>query len=49
VWRWGFVENVQLYILQCVDRGRTVVKVICYKSEGRWFDPSWCQWNLSLT
>jgi len=21
----------------------TVVKVLCYKSEGRWFDPSWCQ------
>ena len=20
------------------------VKVLCYKSEGRWFDPSWCQW-----
>ena len=22
----------------------TVVKVLFYKSEGRWFDPSWCQW-----
>ena len=22
----------------------TVVRVLCYKSEGRWFDPSWCQW-----
>ena len=21
------------------DRGNTVVKVLCYKSEGRWFDP----------
>jgi len=21
------------------DRGSTVVKVLCYKSEGRWFDP----------
>jgi len=19
------------------------------KSEGRWFDPSWCHWNFSLT
>ena len=28
----------------CGDRGTTVVKVLCYKSEGRWFDPSWCQW-----
>jgi len=25
-------------------RGNTVVKVLCYKSEGRWFDPSWWQW-----
>ena len=25
------------------DRCSTVVKVLCYKSEGRWFDPSWCQ------
>ena len=26
------------------DRLSTVVKVLCYKSEGRWFDPIWCQW-----
>ena len=26
------------------DRGSTVVKVLCYKSEGHWFDPSWCRW-----
>ena len=26
------------------DRGSTVVKVLCYKSEGSWLDPSWCQW-----
>jgi len=26
-----------------------VVKVLCYKSEGCWFDPSWCHWNFSLT
>ena len=26
------------------DRGSTVVKVLFYKSEGRWFDPSWCEW-----
>ena len=24
--------------------GSTVVKVLCYKSESRWFDSSWCQW-----
>ena len=26
-----------------------MVKVLCYKSEGRWFDPSWCHWKFSLT
>jgi hypothetical protein len=26
------------------NRGGTVVKVLRYKSEGRWFDPGWCQW-----
>jgi len=30
------------------DRGSTVVKVLCYKSEGRWFDPGWCQWIFHL-
>ena len=24
------------------DCSSTVVKVLCYKSEGRWFDSSWC-------
>jgi len=24
------------------DRGSTLDKVQCYKSEGPWFDPSWC-------
>ena len=31
------------------DRGRTMVKVLCYKSGSGWFDPSWCHWNFSLT
>jgi len=31
------------------DRGSTVIKVLCYKSEGRWFDSIWCHWNFSLT
>ena len=31
------------------EHGSTVVKVLCYKSEGRWFDPSWRHWNFSLT
>ena len=30
-------------------RGSTVVKVLCYKSDGCWFDPSCCQWNFSVT
>jgi len=25
------------------------VKVLCYKSGGRWFDPSWCHWNFSFS
>ena len=31
------------------DRGVTVVKALCYKPEGRWFDSRWCHWNFSLT
>ena len=31
------------------DCGSAVVKVLCYKSEGRWLDPSWCHWNFSST
>ena len=30
----------QRYCLIVGDSGSTVVKVLCYKSEGRWFDPS---------
>jgi len=36
------------YSVPTGDRGCTVVKVLCYKSGGRWFDPSWCHWNSSL-
>jgi len=32
------------YVVFYGDHGSTVVKVLYYKSEGRWFDPSWCQW-----
>jgi len=38
---------IYLYIIG--DRGGTVVKVLCYKSEGRWFDSRRCHWNFSLT
>ena len=32
-----------LFNLFAGDRGGTVVKVLCYKSECHWFGPSWCQ------
>ena len=37
------------YRVHSGDRGGTVVKALCYKSEGRWFDSRWCHWNFSLT
>jgi len=47
------VHNYSLIYLQnyCYlgDRGSTMVKALCYKSEGHWFDPSWCHWNFLLT
>jgi hypothetical protein len=30
------------------DRGSTMVTVLCYKSEVRWFDPSWCHWKFFI-
>ena len=42
-------RNRLTIIIFVEDRGGTVVKVLCYKSEGRWFDPSWYQWIFSLT
>ena len=43
--------NGTLYYIVPVfgDRGGTVVKVLCYKSAGRWFDSRWCPWSFSLT
>ena len=37
-------RKFKLLYFQGGDRGSTVVKVLCYKSEGPWFNPSWCQW-----
>ena len=47
----SYYIHVYMYIYVHIigDRGGTVVKVLCYKSEGRWFDPIWCHWNFSLT
>ena len=43
------LEKIKQYYMKEGDRGNTVVKVLCYKSEGRWFDSRWCSWNFSLT
>jgi hypothetical protein len=45
------VSSLLLLVQCCIfQRTRsTVVKVLCYKSEGRWFDSRWCHWNFSLT
>ena len=40
---WVVIVNIYCTCLTG-DCGSTVVKVLRYKSEGRWFDPSWCQW-----
>ena len=42
-------EHHLCYLSTQGDRGSTAFKVLCYKSEGRWFDPSWRHWNFSLT
>jgi len=43
----GIVRQTVMYVT--LNHGGTVVKELCYKSDGRWFDPSWCHWNISLT
>jgi len=49
VYIYTHTPSILIYIYSMGDRGSTVVKVLCYKSEGRWFDPIWCHWNLSST
>ena len=44
-----FLINFITVLPSLGDRGSTVVKALRYKSEGRWFDFRWCQWNFSLT
>jgi len=39
---------IYLELMKNGDRGGTVVKVLCYKSECRWFDPSWCHWIFHI-
>ena len=38
-----------LHLVICLYYCISEVKVLCYKSEGRCFDPRWCRWNFSLT
>ena len=49
MWPAPIYNNFPHYPINGGDRGGTVVKVLCYKSEGRWLDPRWCHWNFSLT
>jgi len=53
VWdRWNGVRYIYIYICVCVCVRVYVyryfavynITMLCYKSEGCWFDPSWCQW-----
>ena len=41
--------NIEAAYTPIADRGSSVVKVLYYKSEGRWFDSRWCNCNFSLT
>jgi len=45
---WTFFKSIEANPISTTigDRSGTVVKVLCYKSEGRWFDTNWCQWNF---
>ena len=40
----GLIIIIIIGIVVIGYRGSTVIKVLCYKSVGRWFDPSWCHW-----
>ena len=42
-WEQDFHSHPSRPVPGCT-RGSTVIKVLCYKSEGCWFDPSYCQW-----
>jgi len=39
-----YPQKIFLALISVGDRSSTMVKLMCYKSEGRWFDPSRCQW-----
>jgi len=37
-----YLYIVCVYVSLSGNRGSTVVKLLCYKSEGGWFDSRWC-------
>ena len=46
------IKLTSIYTLSTLkygDRGGLMVKVLCYKSKGHWFDPNWRHENFSLT
>ena len=45
----GAGDSLQRHVYYVIIDGGTVVKVLRYKSEGRWFDSRRCHWNFSLT
>ena len=48
-WLFGYVARyIYNTTLGFGARCGRVVKVLCYKSECRWFDARWCHWNFSL-
>jgi len=42
----SYPTHPQIFVIAQIVMGTavTVVKVLCYKLEVRWFDASWCQW-----
>ena len=38
-----------MYGVICGDRGGTLVKLLWYKAEGRWFNSMWSHWKFSMT
>jgi len=43
------IFRCSLFFFIMGNRGSPVLMALCYKSEGRWFDPGWCHLNFSLT
>jgi len=44
-----YLQDMFCCVLVQVNKFKSRTVAMCYKSEGRWFDPRWCNWNFSLT